>query len=690
MTGYKIFLSVISFIFYLRVGDCGKTATKVGLAGITTVTGGGGGGYEMSVSGTGIDSLENGQNRTKQFKNVVQKLNYDLFVQNQYDKQLRPTKDPATITSVSLGFTLRQILDLDEKNQVLKTFLWMTQSWTDEFLTWNETEYEGVTNIWVPSTSVWRPDIVIYEETGLRDYQPRLPHTRVSSTGRVRAAEPLVIETSCSINIAFFPFDYQRCSLTFTSWTFPSSQMDVFSPSRDTKAMLDNVDLYFVKTGEWTIQNVEIVKTTESFASIVENSEKSAWSGNQTFQDTSHIRKMTMDVSKMVQEVYPDRLTDFHWSDVKFTFVLRRNSSLYMQSMLFPAILLTTVALLGFYLPPDSGERIGLQITILLTFMVFLLTVGEMFPASTGPFLGVYYVLCMALLGINLFMTVLVLHLHYMPSAAVIGTKEGGGLQIKPVPVWVRWLLRIAKFQFRTKTDDGRDTPTSHIVTDIINTGRLGAKIPESKQNSPARAHKQKGPENGKVLSENQYDPNYNEMVKGDKYMVNTRKTSLPGKMNKVTPEWAQEQCHDKISPHERDDSIAVEQSDDINVFINYATATPNGSLRSNSSRTSSSTRNRHHRNKENNGSNHGGNQSAIHQKIIKNMNQITDYLKSQNQHLQESNISEEIENEWRAMARTIDHLCMKTYLAILILSHICILAAALVQSADYHASENR
>jgi len=38
--------------------------------------------------------------------------------------------------------------------------------------------------------------------------------------------------------------------------------------------------------------------------------------------------------------------------------------------MLFPALLLTTISLLGFYLPPDSGERIGLQITIMLTFMV--------------------------------------------------------------------------------------------------------------------------------------------------------------------------------------------------------------------------------------------------------------------------------------------------------------------------------
>jgi len=46
---------------------------------------------------------------------------------------------------------------------------------------------------------------------------------------------------------------------------------------------------------------------------------------------------------------------------------------------------------------------------------VFLLAVGEMFPASTGPYLGVYFVISMALLCLNLLMTVLVLHMHFKP-----------------------------------------------------------------------------------------------------------------------------------------------------------------------------------------------------------------------------------------------------------------------------------
>jgi len=43
------------------------------------------------------------------------------------------------------------------------------------------------------------------------------------------------------------------------------------------------------------------------------------------------------------------------------------------------------------------------------------LAVGDMFPASRGPYLGLYFVMCMILLGVNLLMTVMILHIHFKP-----------------------------------------------------------------------------------------------------------------------------------------------------------------------------------------------------------------------------------------------------------------------------------
>lgn len=36
------------------------------------------------------------------------------------------------------------------------------QHWYDPHLTWNETDYGNLTNLRIPSTRVWIPDVVLY------------------------------------------------------------------------------------------------------------------------------------------------------------------------------------------------------------------------------------------------------------------------------------------------------------------------------------------------------------------------------------------------------------------------------------------------------------------------------------------------------------------------------------------------
>ena len=42
-------------------------------------------------------------------------------------------------------FSLQQIVDLDEKNQILTSNIWLTLQWNDDGLVWNESEYGGIT-----------------------------------------------------------------------------------------------------------------------------------------------------------------------------------------------------------------------------------------------------------------------------------------------------------------------------------------------------------------------------------------------------------------------------------------------------------------------------------------------------------------------------------------------------------------
>lgn len=45
-------------------------------------------------------------------------------------------------------------------------FRFLLQHWTDPHLTWNSSEYGGLTRLRIPSSRVWVPDIVLYNRCG--------------------------------------------------------------------------------------------------------------------------------------------------------------------------------------------------------------------------------------------------------------------------------------------------------------------------------------------------------------------------------------------------------------------------------------------------------------------------------------------------------------------------------------------
>ena len=40
--------------------------------------------------------------------------------------------------------SIQQIVDLDEKNQIMTSNIWLTLEWVDDALTWNTSEYGGI------------------------------------------------------------------------------------------------------------------------------------------------------------------------------------------------------------------------------------------------------------------------------------------------------------------------------------------------------------------------------------------------------------------------------------------------------------------------------------------------------------------------------------------------------------------
>uniref|UniRef100_A0A8C9HRH1 5-hydroxytryptamine receptor 3A n=2 Tax=Piliocolobus tephrosceles TaxID=591936 RepID=A0A8C9HRH1_9PRIM len=307
------------------------------------------------------------------------------YLLTNYRKGVRPVRDWRKPTTVSIDVIVYAILDVDEKNQVLTTYIWYRQYWTDEFLQWNPEDFDNITKLSIPTDSIWVPDILINEFVDVGK-SPNIPYVYIRHQGEVQNYKPLQVVTACSLDIYNFPFDVQNCSLTFTSWLHTIQDINISLWRLPEKVKFDKS--VFMNQGEW-----ELLGVLPDF---------------QEFMESSHC-----------------------YAEMKFYVVIRRRPLFYVVSLLLPSIFLMVMDIVGFYLPPNSGERVSFKITLLLGYSVFLIIVSDTLPATAigTPLIGVYFVVCMALLVISLAETIFIVRLVHKQD-----------LQ-QPVPAWLRHLV---------------------------------------------------------------------------------------------------------------------------------------------------------------------------------------------------------------------------------------------------------
>ncbi|XP_053405080.1 neuronal acetylcholine receptor subunit alpha-7-like [Mercenaria mercenaria] len=291
-----------------------------------------------------------------------------LYLFNGYERTVRPVRNASTPVVIRMGLTLTQIFDMDEKNQVLVTNVWLDQEWEDEFLIWNPKEFANISTIRIPCNKLWLPDIVLYNNAA--EYTDGLmpANAMVRHDGNVFWPIPTKLQSSCKVDVTYFPFDMQTCRMKFGSWTYDGFQVDI--TNRTEEVDLSN----YVNNGEWELMSIKPVRNVVTYACC--------------------------------DEPFPD---------VTFTIHIRRRTLYYMYNVIFPCIMMSALTLLVFCLPPDSGEKIALGITVLLAFSVFMLAVAENLPETSEfvPLISIYLTIVMALTSMSVMMTVLVLNLHH-------------------------------------------------------------------------------------------------------------------------------------------------------------------------------------------------------------------------------------------------------------------------------------
>nr|ASO96849.1 nicotinic acetylcholine receptor subunit alpha 6 [Rhyzopertha dominica] len=314
-----------------------------------------------------------------------------------YNVLERPVANESESLEVKFGLTLQQIIDVDEKNQLLITNIWLSLEWNDYNLRWNESEYAGVKDLRITPNKLWKPDVLMYNSADEGFDGTFQTNVVVKHDGSCLYVPPGIFKSTCKMDITWFPFDDQHCEMKFGSWTYDGNQLDLVLKSEEGGDLSD-----FITNGEWYLIGMPGKKNTIVYACCPEP-----------------------------------------YVDVTFTIQIRRRTLYYFFNLIVPCVLISSMALLGFTLPPDSGEKLTLGVTILLSLTVFLNLVAEKIPTTSDavPLIGTYFNCIMFMVASSVVLTVVVLNYHHRTA------------DIHEMPQWIKtvflqwlpWILRMSR-----------------------------------------------------------------------------------------------------------------------------------------------------------------------------------------------------------------------------------------------------
>ncbi len=148
-------------------------------------------------------------------------------------------------------------------------------------------------------------------------------------------------QTKCDVDVTLYPFDVQRCKMIFINWMYLDEHVNLTLAAKHTKALSREA------------------KQNEEWA---------------------------------VEELTPRRDEDVSYAaTITYEFIFRRKPLYYTVNIIIPSLVLSLLVLLVLRLPPDSGDKISMGVTLLLAFAVYMLLVSDSVPVTSDgiPIIGI-------------------------------------------------------------------------------------------------------------------------------------------------------------------------------------------------------------------------------------------------------------------------------------------------------------
>lgn len=262
-----------------------------------------------------------------------------------YNSKIRPN----TPADVFMTMYLKQIISIEEKNQIMTSSSVLAVQWTDLRLAWNSSDWNDVIEILVPTNVIWAPDLFITNTGESSGYIPILPQSLalVSQSGVVYVVYSLTNQkTRCPINIRSYPFDTQHCSINIGALTADTTKLNLISTNYNFKS-----DSY-IKHSLWDLTDVNVYDITTDDRFVFYNDETPG--------------------------------IDYFNNDVRFTSTLRRKPLYFMANNIFPTLILNCIVIVSYALP--FTQQVGLSMTMMITYSVYSIRIASDMPVDSRYF----------------------------------------------------------------------------------------------------------------------------------------------------------------------------------------------------------------------------------------------------------------------------------------------------------------
>ncbi|XP_068434515.1 5-hydroxytryptamine receptor 3A-like [Clinocottus analis] len=303
-----------------------------------------------------------GQSSDCSYRGLLTHLNLTTTTDNLL-KVMRPVRNWTTATVVQMDLLLYGILQVDEKSQTVTSHVWIQMNWMNEFLSWNPSDFCGIDSLCVPRTSLWIPDVAIKEDASDSGGIHNSQMVNLFFPGSVLATTRQRLTSTCHLNLKLFPFDTQRCNITFMSMT--SNGKSIILGSYLNAHQLTNISEQFMVTrGEWDLEKLEIREF-----------------------DAAGVK-----------------------TGLVYTITITRKPMLYVIIFIVPLFYFVLLDVASFFINEARGEKLSFKVTVLLSISVLLLILKDLLPSteSSLPMIAMYCTGVFALVGLSLLEAMLV------------------------------------------------------------------------------------------------------------------------------------------------------------------------------------------------------------------------------------------------------------------------------------------